>query len=295
MPENAPASPAPPTTTAPASTTTTTAPSTGSESASAPKTYTEAEYTSTMSELNEMKRQLNNASQFIETDPDVKQRLELYAKSFKENKPYQDLVKEWEATKNGKNTQKEPTPQGMTPEQIEQIINRRLEASTKPFIETQAKQIQKESQETILKANPWATEKDWEVFNQRFDELVNGKAQRIAQENYPRMSQKEAFDKAVSSFVDVDDNILWDSLMKSEREEAILGKRRMAPKLPDGMVDKIPTGKDPDLMDKMKRAYQAIEGDGEKVAQLLKDFAPQFGIDTNDYAQIKKLHAMVSK
>jgi hypothetical protein len=294
MQEQAPAVTAPTSNPAPVQSQPST-PSVSSESASTPRTYSEAEYNSKVSELNEYQRQIQNATQFIETDPEVKQRLDLYARSFKDNKPYQDLVKEWESSRNAKNAPKETPTQGMTPEQIQQIIDKRLEASTRPFVETQAKQIQKESQEAILKSNPWATEKDWDVFSQRFDNMVNQKAAKIAQDNYPRMSQKEAFDRAVSSFVDVDDNILWDSLMKSEREEAILGKRRATPKLPDGMVDNVRTGKDPDLMDKLKRAYQSIEGDGEKVASLLKEYAPQFGIDANNYSEIKKLHSAISK
>lgn len=261
-----------------------------------PRTYTEAEFNEVKSRADEYERISRNAAGFIEADPDVRERLGLYNKSFTEKKPYLDLVKEWENGKRKPESAKpDAPPPGLTEQQVRDMIRRETEGATRPFVDAQSRAMLKETQEQIRKDNPWVTDKDMETFDQRFNELCTKKAQQIYQSNYPRMNQQQAWDQAVGSFVDVDDQILFDSLMKAEREESILGKRRTSPKLPDGMVETISTGKDPDLLEKARKAYSALEGDGDKVAALLKEYAPQFGIAADDRAGVSKLYSLISK
>ena len=289
MPEpTAPVTPAP---SAPAS------PSPAAPAEPTSRTYTESEFNALKSERDEYERISRNAAGFIETDPEVRERLGLYNKSFTEKKPYLDLVREWE---NGKKkpadpAKPEPTAPAFNDQQLREIIRREMEGATRPFVDAQSKAMMKESEEQIRKDNPWVTDKDMENYGQRFNELCSKKAQQIYQANYPRLNQQQAWDQAVGSFVDVDDQILFDSLMKTEREEAILGKRRSAPRLPEGMVENISTGKDPDLLEKVRKAYASMEGDGDKVANLLKEYAPQFGIALDDRAGVAKLHSLISK
>ena len=287
-PISAPSAPAAPST-----------PSSEGAGTSSGRSYTEAEYNAVQSELSEHKRQLQNAATWIDSDPEVKGRLDIYGRAIKENKPYTDLVKEWEATKTSKSAPKDIEKAGFTAEQAAEIARKiaREEFSTasKPFLEGQAKQILNESRENILKENTWATEKDWETFNERFNEKCQGKAEQIYKSQNPRLNQQQAWEMAVGSFTEVDDSILWDSLMKPEREQSILGQRRVAPRLPDGMVDRISTGKDADVLDKARKAYKSVEGDGDKVAKIVAEYAPQLGVDPQDRAGIQKIWSLISK
>jgi hypothetical protein len=268
--------------------------------ASSSRSYSEDEYKAVLAERDEFQRTVRNAEMFIESDPDVKERLGLYGKSFSEKKPYQDLVKEWEASKQAKNAPVAPAkPQdaGMTQAQIQEMVRRELQTSTQPFIEAQAKQATKEAKENIQKANPWVTDKDWETYDKKFTDYCQQKSQEIKQQDkrYPPISDKDAFNMAVNAFVDTPDEMLFNYFMKEEIGESILGKRRSAPRLPEGMVDGISTGKDPDVLDKARRAYKAIEGNPEAVAKLVGEYAPQLGVDNSDRQGIAKLYSLISK
>jgi hypothetical protein len=287
---------APATTTAPVTTaepaTTTSAPATTE------RTYTESEFKSLQSQYDEAARTVRNAEMFIELDPDVKERLGLFGRSFTEKKPYQDLVKEWEASKASKNKPVEtvkPAEPAFNPDLVRELVRNETKTLTQPFIEAQARQSTKETQEAIMKANPWVTEKDWQTYDQRFTDHCQKKAQEIMKANYPRVSEKQAFDMAVNDFVNVPDQMLFDHFMKDAITESVLGKRRVAPKLPEGMVDGITTGKDGDVLEKARRAYKAIEGNAEGVAKLISEYAPQLGVDPNDRAGITKLYSLISK
>jgi hypothetical protein len=287
---------APATTTAPVTTaepaTTTSAPATTE------RTYTETEFKALQSQLDETTRTVRNAEMFIESDPDVKARLELYGKSFSEKKPYQDLVKEWETAKASKNKPAEPVKSAepaFNPDLVRELVQKETRALTQPFVEAQAKQATKETQEAIMKANPWVTEKDWQTYDQRFTEHCQQKAREIMRANYPRVSEKQAFDMAVNDFVNVPDEMLFNHFMKDVIAESVLGKRRVAPRLPDGMVDGITTGKDGDVLEKARRAYKAIEGNADAVSKLVAEYAPQMGVDTSDRGAISKLYSLISK
>ncbi len=270
------------------------APSSGAPAT--PKSYSEEEYNKLVSERDEAVRTVRNAEMFIETDPDVRERLGLYQKSFTEKKPYQDLVKEWETARQAKKTPEVPakTPEtGLTQEQIRAQIRQEIESSTKPLLELQARQSVKETRDNLLKEYPWATDKDLDTYDQRFTEHCMQKAQEIMKANYPRMNMDQAFQEAVNAYRDTPDEMLFNHFMKPEISESILGKRRLAPKLPEGMVDGISTGKDQDVLVKAKNAYKAIEGNAEAVAKLVSEYAPQMGVDPNDRVGMRKLYSLI--
>jgi hypothetical protein len=91
------------------------------------------------------------------------------------------------------------------------------------------------------------------------------------------------------------DNTLFQILMQDKRDEWIASGRRSAPTLPAGMGDALPTGKDPELLTKARKALAAVEGNGEKVAEVIKEYAPQFGVDPQDGSAVMGLYKQLNK
>jgi len=253
-----------------------------------PRSYTEAEFNELKSKYEEADRIVKNANQFIETDPEIKERLGIYAESATKGVPYAELIKQREEAKNKTSTPKEPKQEALTAEQIEKLVESRLQNRLEPFTAGQAELAQEKSKQAIMKENEWATEETWKEFEIRFEKQIRSEAEEVYRANYPKLSQQQAYDQAISRAANIPDKVLFTNLMLDKRDEWIIGGKRKAPQLPDGMRTALPTGKDADVLAKARKAYASIEGDGDKVAQLVAEYAPQLGLDPD------KAHKLIS-
>ncbi len=303
MPE--PASPAA-TPAAPIAPATPSTPTSGAPAEPSAKTYSESEFRALESKFTEADRLNKNAELFFNSDKEVKDRLGLYIKSYQESTPYEKLIADYVAGKTTPAATATPAPAaspalpGMTPDQIRQMVADQTRAGFEGLT-GELSNIQAEaSMNRLLEANEWASPETMTEFDKRLNTKVTERAKQIYQASYPRLDQRGAeqmaWNELAKAFPQPDgDNTLFQILMQDKRDEWIASGRRSAPTLPAGMGDALPTGKDPELLTKARKALAAVEGNGEKVAEVIKEYAPQFGVDPQDGSAVMGLYKQLNK
>jgi len=126
-------------------------------------------------------------------------------------------------------------------------------------------------------------------YGKKIDEIATG----IFKSMGPFLTQSDrqsaadkAYQQAHGQFAHMTDQELVRVFMADDRDKFIAEGRRPAPRLPNGMVDNVNTGKAPELLKQLKQKYLSIEGNHQAVAKLCEEFAPQLGMDAD---QVHKL------
>jgi hypothetical protein len=266
-----------------------TAPATPSapSSAPAPPPDLQAKLTELENRYSESQRIIANAEQFFQADQDSRERLSMWRDSVEKGRPYSEIL----AERSGAKTPRASKDDGaLTQAQIDSIVQQRLESSFSPISDQLAQINAERDAQAILKANPWATEQHLDQFQTKLTEMVMDRAQQELKANWPRMTPAQAEKRAWGAYADMDANLLFNAVMREARDEAILSGRRQAPKLPEGMTDTVSTGKDPALLDKVQKALKASEGNGDQVSAIIKEYAPQFGVNPDDPKNVLELY-----
>jgi len=250
--------------------------------------FTADQYRALQTELSETKRTLQNTEVFFNSDPDVRERVQWFTDSYKNGKRYEDVLRENLSKKTTTETtpKKTDSPAGPSEDQIRQIVERQIQdrlGSTLAPVNDQLAAIQGEREaNNILKANTWATQKDVSEFEERLMKAATERAQQDVQANYPRLSQKDAMARSWDYYGRFETNDLFNKFMQDKRDAWVVSGRRPTPTLPTGAKDDITEGVDPGLDTKFQAALKGAEGDGNKIAELVREYAPQYGIDSED-------------
>jgi len=249
--------------------------------------FTPEQYRELESKYAEATRTLENANVFFNQDQEVRERLQLFTDAYKQGKPYSELL----AGRASKSTTQEPPKKSEGPvapseDQIRQIIqaeiNKNLGSTLSP-VNDQLAMIQGERDaQNILKENTWATQKDVTEFENRLTKAVQERAQKDVQANWPRLSNEDGMKRAWDYFSRFETNDLFVKMMQDKRDAWVMSGRRPAPTLAPGMKDEITEGIDPGLDAKFKAAIKGAEGDSGKIAELVREYAPQFGVDPDN-------------
>jgi len=249
------------------------------------------ELNSKYSELEKTYKEDQSAMQLLEgylqKDEVAASRARVYLQATKEGKDFNEMLKAMEIPGTKAKTQKEEAPQQpqFDPKKIEEIVNSRLQSSLDPIREKAAEMDVERSKTQIFKDNPWMNEDSYKEFEKRFGEQVDALAQKAYQNMGPFMTRQDAQRAleqakafAYSKYEHLTDSQLVNFFMQNERDKWIAEGRRVSPKLPNGMVDNLPTGKSPQLVDQLRKAYRAVEGNTTKVGKLFEEYGPQLGI-----------------
>jgi hypothetical protein len=271
--------------------------------ATAIETKAEVNYQEKFNELQtqmlEKDRLLANVEQFVNTDPDVKNRLGIYKRSFEENKPYQDLLKQ--ALEQGENESKEKPESKASQEQLNKLIESRLNQAIGPISqqvkEFGTKQMLEDMRKEIQEVHPWADPKDWPEYDKRLNAYIGDRAKELMAQNYPNMTAQQAWDAAIQKSLSFDNKGLYSLLMQDKRDAWLLSGKRQPPKLPNGVMQHAQTGAEEDILDKARKIYKGIENKPQEITKLLKEMAPQFGIDDKGEPEVveKQLKELLKK
>ena len=249
--------------------------------------FTPEQYRELQTKYSEAQRTLENANVFFNQDQEVRERLQLFTDAYKQGKPYQELL----AGRASKSATAEPPKKSDGPavpseEQIRQMVQAELTrnlSSTLSPVNDQLAMIQGERDaQNILKENTWATQKDVAEFENRLTKAVQERAQKDVQANWPRLSNEDGLKRAWDYYSRFETNDLFTKMMQDKRDAWVMSGRRPAPTLAPGMKDDIQDGVDPGLDAKFKAAVAGAEGDSGKIAQLVREYAPQYGVDPDD-------------
>lgn len=227
-----------------------------------------------------------NLDSFLSTDEIAQQRGRLWVQAKGDPEKFRELVKSAEGQ------QATPKPKG--PEQqapildeskIAQMVKRNMEPLLDPIREKNAEMDVERSKAQLFKEEPWMTEDKYKEFETKFGKTIDEITQREFAGMGPFMTQaerqnayKQAENRAYSYFSQLSDTDLVRKFMSEDRDKWIAEGRRPAPKLPDGMVNNLPTGKAPELMTQLQQKYKTVQGNGKKVAELCQEYAPQLGM-----------------
>jgi len=258
----------------------------------------ENKYKELDNQFRENQRLIENANAFLRDDSEARERLQLWTKSYSENKPYTELLNEWQSKRTPTTTKREDSA-GLTEKKIQEILESRLRSELDSRLGPVNQQLSRMDAErdaqAILKANSWAKQEHLVEFDSRLNKMVQERAMQELNNNWPRMSREQAEKKAWAAYADLDTNLLFQTVMQDKRDEYIVSGKRPAPSLPQGMGENISSGVEPALLDKVKSALGAAEGDGKKVAEIIKEYAPQFGVNPDDKEAVVSLWAKLSK
>ena len=240
---------------------------------------------------------LQNFESFIGMDDEVRRRGQLYIESIQSKKDYKELLKSQD-TQTATTQPKGPTQQApvFDESKLAKMIEQRVDPLLAPLRERNAEAEVERSKTQIFKQEPWMTEEKYKEFEVKFGKKIDELAQRELAGMGPFLTQAErqkaseqALSRAYQSYAAFSDADLVRAFMGEDRDKWIAEGRRMAPKLPDGMVDNLPVGKAPELLTQLKQAYKSIQGNGKAVASLCQEYAPKLGrTEEQVYALLEK-------
>ena len=245
------------------------------------------EYEGKVSELSEVSSRMD---EYFNKDGVAAERARLYLQALNEKKNPEDLWKAWETTKFGQHQATKDSP-AFDREAMKQELLREIQPTLESV--TQSQKVQAEQAASlalerdkaqIFKDEPWMTEDLYQEYEKRFGKQIAEMTGKILANQGPFLTQAQkakatqnAENQALGMYAHLPEKQLLNLFMSDHRDKFIAEGRRPAPKMPEGMATDLPTGKAPQLLDQLKKAYKAVEGTS-KVTALIKEFAPQLGL-----------------
>jgi len=233
-----------------------------------------------------------NMDSYFQQDTVAKQRAQLWLQAKGDQSQFNELLKtlDTSSAKPQKEVQQAPA---FDEKKLEAMLEQKLQSRLDPVYTRNAELDQERSKAELFKSEPWMTNEKYAEFETKYGKKIEQIATGIFKSMGPFITQSErqaAADKAYSQahgqFAHMTDQELVRVFMADDRDKFIAEGRRPAPRLPNGMVDNVNTGKAPELLKQLKQKYLSIEGNHQAVAKLCEEFAPQLGMDAD---QVHKL------
>ena len=226
-----------------------------------------------------------NIEAYLNQDTVAAERAKIWAESQRSGKDFREMVKSLENPKPEKQVREQQTQQPIFDEnKVLDKLYARLKPTLDPVFEQQAAMSLEKDKAQLFKDEPWLTEGSYKEFEVRYGKRIDELASSILSTKGPfissserKQAQDDAYAEAHGKFAHLGEKQLLNLFMGDERDKFIAGGRRPAPKLPNGMVDNLPTGKAPELLKQLKTKYSQIHGKADEVAKLCEEFAPQLG------------------
>lgn len=257
------------------------------------------QYEELQAKHSESEEAIKNFEQYFNTDTVAAQRAKAYLQAVRDGKDPQDA---WKALE----TPQDKPKKNQAPEfDKDALINEAL-SKLRPEIESvkMSQKVQTEQAASLalerdkaklFKDEPWLTDELYTEFDEKFGKKISELTSQILSNKGPFLTSSEkqaaiesAENQALGMFSHLSDKQLLHLFMGEHRDKYIANGRPSAQKLPEGMATDLPTGKAPQLLEQLKKAYKAAEGNGSKVADLVKEFSPKLGMSE------EKVYALVA-
>ena len=234
-----------------------------------------------------------NMDSYFQQDTVAKQRAQLWLQAKGDQSQFNELLKTLETSSTKPRQREEQQAPAFDEKRLDALLESKLQSRLDPVYTRNAELDQERSKAELFKSEPWMTNEKYNEFETKYGKKIDEIATSIFKNMGPFITQSErktaadkAYAQAHGQFAHMTDQELVRVFMADDRDKFIAEGRRPAPRLPNGMVDNVNTGKAPELLKQLKQKYLSIEGNHQAVAKLCEEFAPQLGMDAD---QVHKL------